>query len=93
MNGIDRGYASPALRDGFLLAFDRRDGVALTRLARNMTNCGNPLPSAICTQMDIPLGSTYGFAARRIVVRGMNGAIGPGATPLPPVDDVPSVAT
>jgi len=32
-----------------------------------MTGCGNPLPSTTCTQLGIPIGSTYGFAARRIV--------------------------
>jgi hypothetical protein len=72
------------VRDGFLAALDRRDGVALARLARNMTNCGNPLPSTICAQLDIPLGSTYGFAARRIVIRGMQGALAPGYTPALP---------
>ncbi len=73
MNGVDGSYASPAVRDGFLSALDRHDGVTLARLARDMTGCGNPLPSAICAQLGIPIGSTYGFAARRIVAGGTEG--------------------
>lgn len=73
MNGVDGSYASPAVRDGFLSALDRRDGVTLGRLARDMTGCGNPLPSAICALLGIPIGSTYGFAARRIVAGGIEG--------------------
>lgn len=73
MNGVDGSYASPAVRDGFLSALDRHDGVTLARLARDMTGCGNPLPSAICAQLGIPVGSTYGFAARRIVAGGTEG--------------------
>ena len=73
MNGVDGSYASPAVRDGFLSALDRRDGVTLGRLARDMTGCGNPLPSSICAQLGIPIGSTYGFAARRIVASGTEG--------------------
>jgi hypothetical protein len=77
MNGIDGSYASPAVRDGFLSAIDRHDGVTLTRLARDMTSCGNPLPSATCTQLGIPIGSTYGFAARRLGVHGTEGWLTP----------------
>ena len=73
MNGVDGSYASPAVRDGFLSALDRHDGVTLARLARDMTGCGNPLPSSICAQLGIPIGSTYGFAARRIVAGGTEG--------------------
>ncbi|CAG1006147.1 hypothetical protein BURK1_03272 [Burkholderiales bacterium] len=79
MNGVDGTYASPAVRDGFLSALDRRDGVTLTRLARNMTSCGNPLPSTTCTQLGIPVGSSYGFAARLIVVSGGSPWLAPGA--------------
>ena len=67
MNGIDGTYASPAVRDGFLAALERHDDVTLTRLALNMTGCANPLPSSTCAELGIPIGSTYGFAARRIV--------------------------
>lgn len=75
MKGIDGNRASPAYRDGFLGALDRNDGVTLTRLAQDMTNCGNPLPRATCVQLGIPVGSTYGFAARRIVAQGTEGWI------------------
>lgn len=67
MNGIDGTYASPAVRDGFLAALERHDDVTLARLALNMTGCANPLPSSTCAELGIPIGSTYGFAARRIV--------------------------
>jgi hypothetical protein len=77
MNGIDGTHASPAYRDGFLSALDRNDGVTLARLAQEMTSCGNPLPSVICVQLGIPVGSTYGFAARRIVAQGAEGWIAP----------------
>lgn len=77
MNGIDGTHASPAYRDGFLSALDRQDAVTLARLAQEMTSCGNPLPSVTCAQLGIPVGSTYGFAARRIVAQGAGGWIGP----------------
>lgn len=85
MIGIDGTHASPAYRDGFLAALDRHDGVTLTRLAHDLANCGNPLPSAVCVQLGIPVGSTYGFAARRIVARGTEGWIArrtPGTAPV-----------
>ncbi|MEO8485799.1 MAG: hypothetical protein ABI585_05610 [Betaproteobacteria bacterium] len=90
MNGIDGTYASPAVRDGFLSALDRRDAVTLSRLARNLTGCANPLPSTTCTQLRIPIGSTYGFAARRVIVRGMEGALEPNAV-IASVDESPSL--
>jgi hypothetical protein len=83
MNGVDVSYASPEFRDGFLSALDRGDGVTLVRLARDMTGCGNPLPSTICTQLGIPVGSTYGFAARRIVACGTEEWLPTSATVVP----------
>ncbi len=89
MNGIDGSYASPAVRDGFLSALDRRDGVTLGRLARGMTGCGNPLPSTICAHLGVPVGSTYGFAARRIVAEGTEACLAAGA-PVLEVDPSPT---
>ena len=69
MNVVDSTYAHAHTRDGFLAALERGDAVALARFARNLTGCANPLPSSICTELGIPIGSTYGFAARHIIAR------------------------
>ena len=79
MSEVDATYASPAYRDGFLSALDRRDGATLARLARDMTGCGMPLPSTVCAQLGIPAGSTYGLAARRIVAGDAEGWLAPAA--------------
>jgi len=56
-------YASPAMRDAFLIALDADDRAGATRLALNLTGCTNPLPGITCTELALPLGSTYGSAA------------------------------
>lgn len=61
-------YASPAIRDEFLNALDVNDRALLTRLALNLTDCTNPLPGMTCDQLDLPIGSTYGCAARRVLL-------------------------
>jgi len=61
-------YASPAIRDEFLNALDVNDRALLTRLALDMTGCANPLPGMACHQLDLPIGSTYGCAARRVLL-------------------------
>jgi hypothetical protein len=61
-------YASPAMRDRFLGALDADDRALSTELARNLTSCANPLPSVTCEQLGLPIGSTYGSAARRVLL-------------------------
>ena len=61
-------YASPAIRDAFLRALDVDDRALSTRLARDLTECTNPLPGMTCSQLDLPIGSTYGCAARRVLL-------------------------
>ena len=65
---MSKPYASPAIRDEFLNALDVNDGALLRRLALNMTGCANPLPGMTCHQLDLPMGSTYGCAARRVLL-------------------------
>jgi hypothetical protein len=60
-------YASPAMRDRFLAALDAGDRVLSSRLAVNLTGCTNPLPGMTCEQLGLPIGSTYGAAARRVL--------------------------
>ena len=67
MTDNDATYAPPTVRDDFLAAIARGDAAMLTQLATNLTGCGNPLPSTTCHELGVPVGSTYGAAARRIV--------------------------
>ena len=64
----DALYASAAMRDQFLEALDARDRVLSTRLALNLTRCMNPLPGMTCGELGLPPGSTYGSAARRVLL-------------------------
>ena len=66
---MTEGYASPAVRDRFLDALDAGDHALSTELARNLTHCGNPLPGMTCSQLGLPMGSTYGCAARSVLMR------------------------
>jgi len=66
---VDTTYASAAMRDGFLAALDRDDALAVLRIARNLTGCLNPLPSSTCLELGLPVGSTYGAAARSVIAR------------------------
>ena len=61
-------YASPAIRDAFLNALDVEDRALSTELARELTGCTNPLPGMTCNKLDLPMGSTYGCAARRVLL-------------------------
>jgi hypothetical protein len=61
-------YASPTIRDQFLTALDAHDRDLCTRLALNLIDCGNPLPGMTCDQLGLPIGSTYGSAARRVLL-------------------------
>ena len=67
MIATDALYASAAVRDQFLDALDARDRALSTRLALNLTGCMNPLPIMTCGELGLPPGSTYGFAARRVL--------------------------
>ncbi len=60
-------YASPKLRDQFLAALDADDRALVTQLAVNLTGCMNPLPGMTCDQLGLPIGSTYGSAARHLL--------------------------
>ncbi|HXU66693.1 MAG TPA: hypothetical protein VN707_04990 [Casimicrobiaceae bacterium] len=61
-------YASAALRDRFLGAIDADDRALSTDLALGLTTCMNPLPGMTCAQLGLPMGSTYGSAARRVLL-------------------------
>jgi len=69
VNAVDSTYAHAQTRDGFLAALDQGDAIALARYARDMTGCANPLPSSTCAELGLPIGSTYGMAARSIIAR------------------------
>jgi len=58
--------ASPALRDRFLHALDRRDEAAINASARDLTGCVNCLPGETCLLLGLAPGSTYGDAAALI---------------------------
>ena len=61
-------YASPAIRDEFLAALDADDRKVSTQLAMNLTGCTNPLPGMTCDRLGLPIGSTYGAAASRVLL-------------------------
>ena len=61
-------YASPAVRDEFLVALEANDRAASTKLALNLTDCMNPLPGMTCGELGLPIGSTYGCAARHVLL-------------------------
>jgi hypothetical protein len=61
-------YAPAAIRDRFLGALDAQDRALSTELALNLTSCGNPLPGMTCDQLGLPIGSTYGSAAQRVLL-------------------------
>jgi hypothetical protein len=61
-------YASPGIRDEFLTALDMNDRKLSVQLALNLTGCTNPLPSTTCELLGLPIGSTYGSAASRVLL-------------------------
>ena len=67
MSVPDAIYAPAEVRDQFLGALDAQDHALSTRLAINLTNCMNPLPGMTRDQLGLPLGSTYGAAARHVL--------------------------
>jgi hypothetical protein len=62
-------YAPAAVRDRFLASLDSGDWKVSASRAVNLTACGNPLPGATCTQLGLPMGSTYAAAARHVLSR------------------------
>ena len=68
MTPMTAPYASPAIRDAFLMALDAGDRALSIELALNLTDCVNPLPGMNCNQLALPVGSTYGCAARRVLL-------------------------
>ncbi|HKU86216.1 MAG TPA: hypothetical protein VJV77_07740 [Casimicrobiaceae bacterium] len=60
--------APSALRDAFLFALDADDRARFTDLAFQLTGCTNPLPGMTCDRLDLPIGSTYGCAARKVLL-------------------------
>jgi hypothetical protein len=57
----------PSTRDAFLCAVDGADWPLALSLARNLTNCPNPLPSTTCRDLGLPVGSSYGIAAQALL--------------------------
>jgi len=60
-------YAPAAVRDRFLASLDTGDWNTSIDMATNLTACGNPLPGMTCDQLGLPIGSTYGGAAKRVL--------------------------
>jgi hypothetical protein len=67
MSSLDRFYAPTELRDRFLNALDDNDRALCTQLAADLKTCMNPLPGVACEQLGLPIGSTYGSAARQVL--------------------------
>ena len=59
----------PALvRDQFLATLDAGDRAASMELATHLVSCAATLPGITCDELDLPRGSTYGAAARRVLL-------------------------
>ncbi|MBU6484634.1 MAG: hypothetical protein KGL70_07385 [Betaproteobacteria bacterium] len=86
MNAPTDQYALASERDRFLSALDGDDPSVTARLAAHLTGCGNPLPSSTCRELGLPVGSSYGTAARQVMR--CNGRIRPDAAP-PATDAAP----
>ena len=61
------GYASPALRDCFLRALDRRDTAAARKWGLDLRACTVNLPGETCISLGLAHGSTYADAASLIL--------------------------
>ena len=68
MTGPDSIHAPPEVRDHFLDALDAGNYRLSAQLALNLTRCINPFPGLACVQLGLPPGSTYGAAARHILM-------------------------
>lgn len=70
-------YAPAAVRDRFLASLDAGDWNTTTDLAKDLTNCGNPLPGVTCGELNLPTGSTYGAAAKLVLALALEHPEGP----------------
>jgi hypothetical protein len=66
-NAAENQYAVPSERDRFLRALDQHDDALSAQLAIHLTGCSNPLPSSTCIELSLPIGSSYGSAARQVL--------------------------
>ena len=64
---LDSVYAPADLRDQFLHALDAGDHALSRQLAQNLIQCMNPLPGITREELGLPIGSTYGTAARQVL--------------------------
>ena len=62
-------FTPPAIRDRFLAALDDHDDASARGLALHLTTSRNPLPGLTCQQLGLPMGSSYGSAARHVLDR------------------------
>lgn len=75
--------ASPALRDRFLNALDRRDEAAINASAHDLQGCVNYLPGQTCLLLGLAPGSTYGDAAAVIAKAELQASIDATKTAAP----------
>ena len=60
-------YAVPSIRDLFLDALASSNRPLSVELAASLVGCNNPLPGMTCAELGLPMPSTYGCAARRVL--------------------------
>ena len=65
VHGVYSRHAPGHVRDYFLKTVE--NGKPSRALAGDLWNCTDILPGWACDQLDIPTGSTYAQAARKIV--------------------------
>jgi hypothetical protein len=80
MNASSHVYAPSELRDRFLNAIDAGDRALCEELALDLKECMNPLPGMTREQLRLPVGSTYGSAARHFLESSCDPAAGQGAS-------------
>ena len=68
-------YAKGSLRDSFITSLDEDDAVRTTAIARDLVDCGNPLPTATCAALGLPPGSSYGAGARAFLAKSDSGSV------------------
>jgi hypothetical protein len=80
MNTPDVVHAPSDLRDRFLNAIDAGDRALCEELALDLRECVNPLPGMTREQLRLPVGSTYGSAARHFLESSRDPAASQGAS-------------
>jgi hypothetical protein len=73
-------FTPPGIRDRFLAALDEANDGSAHRFALHLTTSRNPLPGLTCQQLGLPMGSSYGAAARWVLDRHRDQAL---EAPLP----------